>query len=442
MEYLNNKVTAMCDQLRCTKSLCHDSLAMSQILSAVVDGQEEQFPADNPIHLSNLETLLDNMHIENRTYKIKNQAERDDCLNSEEEGLGDQKEVKKSFRVQSKGGRKKSDSDFPRGQPFVASPSFHESRSFTSPSVSGSTSLRSQEVVTPGYLGDGEESASPVGTASCTKSLSLSNSSDDISDDGSTDDAAISSAATIVLQRGDLMNTREYSSSTKHDTSKKLLLLTDKSVSKEIQQQRVHYLVDAEQFASIRKCQVADGGSSSAADNVTTTAGFPQLLLIPTTITKLLQIVPAQSSAQNIKVTTESPEKGTRLVERSPRGKENRPESMTDQNGKQEDGMDQTSMSSSPVKASCDGQPLNMKVWTDAPGDDQHMETDGYNLFSKINSPHFHQAWPHLDGSDVTNLVSQAWKDLPEEIRNVYSEKASDWLPDEQQKQAKHTSKQ
>lgn len=36
MEYLNNKVTAMCDQLRCTKSLCHDSLAMSQILSAVV----------------------------------------------------------------------------------------------------------------------------------------------------------------------------------------------------------------------------------------------------------------------------------------------------------------------------------------------------------------------------------------------------------------------
>ncbi|PIK61461.1 hypothetical protein BSL78_01586 [Apostichopus japonicus] len=310
MEYLNNKVTAMCDQLRCTKSLCHDSLAMSQILSAVVDGQEEKFPADNPIHLSNLEALLDNMHIENRTYKIRKQAERDDCLNSEEEGLGDQKEVKKSFRVQSiKGARKKSDSDFPRGQPFVASPSFHESRSFTSPSVSGSTSLCSQEVVTPGYLGDGEESASPVGTASCTKSLSLSNSSDDISDDGSMDDAAISSAVKIVVPRGNLMNPQKYPSSTKRETSKKLLLLTDKSVSKEIQQQRV--IIYAEQFASIRKCQVADGRSPRSRQH-DYDSRLPTTLVIPNNNTKLLQIVPAQSSAQNIKVTTESLEKGTR----------------------------------------------------------------------------------------------------------------------------------
>ncbi|XP_071496019.1 uncharacterized protein [Diadema antillarum] len=52
---------------------------------------------------------------------------------------------------------------------------------------------------------------------------------------------------------------------------------------------------------------------------------------------------------------------------------------------------------------------------------------NGYQLFTKVNQKRFRDGWPHLKDKEVAKVVSQAWQQLSEPYRKLYSQGAREW---------------
>ncbi|XP_072014309.1 uncharacterized protein [Amphiura filiformis] len=52
---------------------------------------------------------------------------------------------------------------------------------------------------------------------------------------------------------------------------------------------------------------------------------------------------------------------------------------------------------------------------------------NGYQLFTKINHARIKESWPGLQGREITRLLGQSWKDLPDAYKKLYSIRACEW---------------
>ncbi|XP_022096644.1 uncharacterized protein LOC110982511 [Acanthaster planci] len=52
---------------------------------------------------------------------------------------------------------------------------------------------------------------------------------------------------------------------------------------------------------------------------------------------------------------------------------------------------------------------------------------NGFQLFTKVNHPRFRDKWPRLQGREITRLLSQTWKELPNDFKKQYSCRAREW---------------
>ncbi|KAJ8045305.1 hypothetical protein HOLleu_08288 [Holothuria leucospilota] len=377
LEFLNNQVTLMCSQLRITKKATQNCFSFNRRMMAVFDHQEKHHPAGKAITLSSLEGLIDNMHIENRHYNIRELKQRE-----------------KSKRLMKKDNQLPA--HFHSLEARKIPDSIHLSRnnldnsqeSLLSPSH-GDIQIKN-ELVTAGYLGDVELSQSSV------KSLSQSQSSGDFSEGSSSSDIAdlLTSSTSNSNSSQGTYSSKTTSPSNLSDISEVMPFLTDQEAT----------------MRSVEKLQFVEG---------------PPRLVFDSNTRQVLQHVGWVNSSVVKKATSSCKVLGTVCnfsklsVEKGSSHKDGSDHTQSCSTSKlwKEDATTQSSQEASISQSGAvDGGSSKQRSWI-----------NGYQLFVKVNHPHFKKAWPHLQGRDISHLLAQAWNDSPEDVKKIYSEKACTW---------------